>query len=253
MTFDHAKLKVCFNPNREAVDEILDWLREEKILTKTGFYYSKAAIEIDFDRNQLITISYNDETIGFLTWFDELWITLFNLVEIKLEWRRKGVLKVLVDAAIEYLINLNSRVIRLRCEPRSTKVIWQKLGFVPFSMHKRHTKQEREANEYLLYKILVPTLKPVQHATTDEVLELWNQESNYIKEESPAWRWNLTFKEETRELINPIIHYAYCDWRLRWRYGDKVLRDCRVKNFDNQLLIASGTFMKISVMPPIQF
>lgn len=239
-----ANFQVTFSPTDKQVGEIEKWLIAERLKTGNGFYCNWNIIKSSFIKNELATISSNNETIGFATWrlITEKTARI-ELAEIHQGHRRKGIGKILITTLLNFLRDKGMHVVDLQCSPSSSEPIWKRLGFVEFPDPPQKYKFNSSANKKL-YSILTEHLQTssIQHA--DETIELWNDEP-YMTNDStpPIYVWNVHFIEGTRKLLKPIVHPAHCEWRLRWKINGKTIKDDKIKRFKSE--IDFGTFIII--------
>jgi predicted GNAT family acetyltransferase len=223
-------IKISFRPKQKHLDEIAEWIIDEiRIPIKNSGNWQ--SIISAYEDKTLIIATYKTKTVGFYTY------SIFNstisigVAEVKLEFRGKGIGRILLEEIIKkHEKDINA--LYLFCSPESSQKIWKKLGFKYFpnnSTNDRTTKIE-------MYKIIKPFLKSrINNLKTDnEIIEIWNDEPHKTNDENPTWVWNLKFIKKTRILKNPIIHFGHYEWRIRWRKGNVVFKDCKYKYFNTQ-------------------
>jgi hypothetical protein len=240
-----SKIKISFKPTRNQIDEMESWLIEERNLTGDGFYCNWNIIISSFKEKKLAIILEDNQTVGFVTWdsYTEFTATI-EITEIKPTHRNKGLCKQLISQLEQRLISKCICVIKLQCAPSSSEPIWLHLGFVDFPKHAKWNRGNRE-----LYKVLVPHLEP-RNIVVNEYIELWDDEPYRTQEVNSTWKWELIFKNGTRELEKPIIQPCHYDWRIRWANNDLILRDEKTKRF-GQDEIVFGSFLIIKKMPEL--
>ena len=91
-------------------------------------------------------------------------------------------------------------------------------------------------------------MKPGSLDASYETIDIWNGEPYHIIDTPPKWTCHLEFKDGTRELSTPIIHPSHYDWRIRWRAGDTIIVDEKVKRFADEQ-IQFGKFVFIRILP----
>lgn len=244
---NNNNIEISFNPTKDQLNEIKKWLIEEKKSTGESFYNNWNIIKSSFNENELITISVDKQTIGFVVWslccFDK-YSAKIDITAIKPSHRNKGFGRKIVSELILELINKNVYTVELECSPRSSEQFWRHLGFIDFPAHNYRFGIYKQ-----LYKIIVPHLVIQETNTVDECIELWDNVLADTKELDPTWKWNLIFKNGTSELEMPIIHPCFDnDWRIRWKKVNKIIRDDKVKYF-SKTNIKFGDFIVIKEVP----
>ena len=151
------KVKISFKPTKKQLNEIEEWLIEERDATGEGFYCNWEAIASSFHKNELTTISINQKTIGFATLlYSQLNLVVeLELLEIMPIFRGKGYCRLLVSALFQRIIEKNAYVVKLQCAPKTSEPVWRHFGFTDFPNHGYKWKNVNKE----LYKILVPSLE----------------------------------------------------------------------------------------------
>jgi len=236
--------QVIFSPTDKQLGEIEKWLFAERKKTGDGFYCNWNIIKTSFDKNELATISCNNKTIGFATW----WLATdktarIDIAEVKPTHRRKGVGKALTKEVLNFMRQKGICVAYLQCSPETSEPIWKSLDFVEFPDPPENYNFNASGDKQL-YKILTEHLPTSSSQLTNETIELWNDEPYTTDENTPpTYIWDVEFIEGTRKLSKPIIHPAHYEWRLRWRINGKTIKDDKVKRFGTE--IDYGTFIII--------
>jgi GNAT superfamily N-acetyltransferase len=239
------KIKISFKPKLDQLNEIEKWLIDERNSTGNGFYCNWNIIKSSYDEKKLAIISEDNRAVGFITWsYYVEFIATIEITEIKPTHRNRGLGKQLVSKLTQRLISKNFYVIKLQCSPSSSEPIWRHLGFTDFPKHDNWNRGNKE-----LFKILVPHLE-IQKNITCEYIELWNDEPYCTQKVNSTWKWNLSFKDGTRELEKPIIQPCHYDWRIRWANNNLIFKDEKVKRF-GQDKIDFGGFLIIQKMPEL--
>lgn len=243
-----ANYEVIFSPSDKQFGEIEKWLIDEEIKAGKGFYCNWKFIKSSFDNNELATISFNNTTIGFVTWRITTDKTArIEIAEIRPSHRKKGIGKKLIDHLIEFLKTKNIVVVDLQCAPADSEPIWKRLGFVEFPDPPERYKFNSDGNKKL-YKILTDHLRRSSVRRNDETIELWNNEPyRTIEITPPTYIWNLEFTNSTRKLSKPIIQPASYEWRIRWSKNEKTIEDEKVKRFTTE--IDFNSFIIIEELP----
>lgn len=253
MTDNHI-IEFSFNPTEKQLNEIKDWLIEEMNLTGESFYLNWNSIEsafnenkVDYRKSELVTISKNNETIGFIVWSWHclaIYSATIEIAAIKQSFRGNGFGTLIVNKLIPELISKNIYAVNLECAPKSSEPFWRHLGFVdlPAGGHQNGSNKR-------LYKVIIAHSEVQEIIVTDEFLELWNKDINSTKGLDSTWKWNLIFREGTRILEKPIIHPFYsCNWRIRLNKASLSIIDDKVKYFSEQNILF-GDFIVIKEIP----
>lgn len=228
--------QVSFSPTDKRVDEIEKWLIAEEKKNGGGFYYNWNNIKSSFDKKELVTISLNNKTIGFVTWrISEENIAGIEIIEVKPTHRKKGVGKKLINELLNFLKTKNIYVVDLQCSPATSELFWKSLGFVEYPEALKDYLFSQGKNKKL-FMILIEHLQTSHVEVYDETIELWNEEEyRTSKDTPPKYIWNIEYKQGTRQLIKPIIHPGHYKWRLRWKAKGKTIIDHQVQRFGTKI------------------
>lgn len=240
-------ISISFKPSKKIFKEIESWLVEEYNKTKQGFYCNWNLIEDAYRDKKFASISYNNQAIGFIVWQEFDFAVTIHICEIKPSERGKGYLRESFTEICDYFLNKNIVVLSLECMPATSEPIWRKLGFKDFPDMPKFGLYSRSENKKL-YKGLISNIFE-NEVTPDnsEVIELWNLQPNENDKIEPIWKSQILFKENTNKLRNWIITPCKPDWRIRWRKGDIIYKDCKVKYFQSER-IDNGVFMFIKTL-----
>lgn len=230
-----------FNPTELHLSQIEKWLIEELNKTGTGFYKNWNIIAKAFDNNKLIAITENGFAIGFLVYKIHEIIIEIDIAELKPNYRNKGLGRKLVEDTLSEFKKNGMMICELFCSPENSEPIWKSLGFENFPDFPRD-------NRIRMFKSLIPTLKNSESNEMSERIELWNMEPHLAQSNNPEWTWNLTFKENSRELTKPIIHPTHYDWQLSWKIGTETKFKNKVKKYYSDR-IEFGSFVVIKTLP----
>jgi GNAT superfamily N-acetyltransferase len=231
------KIKISFNPKQRHIDEIAEWMVEEKkmLITNNGNWSS---ITYAFQNKNLVIATYKSETVGFYTLSNPDLTISIDVAEIKPKYRRKGIGKLMLEEIIKKFKNKETYGLYLFCAPESSHKIWKKLGFKYFPDNSKNDRFEKNygRKKIEMYKIIKPYLKPqkLNNEIENEVIEIWNDETCKIENENPTWVWNLKYIKNTKILKKPIVHFGHYKWRIRWRKGNEIYKDCEYQYFDKK-------------------
>ena len=221
---DIEKYKMIYNPKKEDVEEILNWLKSEQdyINYDLGFYNNKNAILSALDQNKVITLKINDKNIGLVVWSDiEDEIIDIVIFTIHPNFRNQGLGRKFYDSIYRYFEELNFKVLKLFCEPKESESFWKKMGLEKFS------ENIRGINELSYYKILVKTAS-TKAIVDSEKIELWNVDSIDAIGKSPIKTWYV--KSSEFHLKEPLIYPCNTDWYLRWSKNGEIIFEDEVIN-----------------------
>ena len=223
----NSKYEISYSPKPRELDEIKDWLSKEA-KGGNGFIYNWDNVILKAcQRNNMIIISNRKKVVG-----------------IRPLYRKKGVGRFLIQTLFSHLNDKGFKIVDLQCNPPESEVAWRKLGFVDFPKGLNSHFENQT-----LYKIIVPSLECIQVASQNEVLELWDEDEYRAFTNDPKWRWELIFKDGTRELVKPIICPSCSEWGIKWRKGDSPIKKDKVKHFISEGSEAMDNFLVITSLP----
>lgn len=224
-------IKISFNPKQKHLEEIGEWMIEEKQmpLNQNGNW---SAIVAAFENKKLIIATRKNITVGFYTISFSMFTISIDVAEVNPKFRKKGIGKLLLAEIIRKYQRKEIYAFHLFCAPESSQNTWKKLGFKYYlnnSSNDRSSKIE-------MYRIIKPVLSPKKYNPDleHEVIEVWNDEPHKINNENPTWIWKLQYLKNTNILKKPIVHFGEYSWRIRWRKGNVVYSDCKYKWFDTK-------------------
>lgn len=238
--------KVNFSPTNDEVSEIENWLITEDMKTGRGFYCSWNDIKSSYSRNELVTISSSNKTIGFATWwFCTNQIARILYVEVNPYYRRRGYGAILASILLDYLKSKGAHIVTLQCSQEKSELFWKHMGFEEFLATNYEYTPAYSLGKKELFKILVEHLQTNSISHSVETIELWNVEPYRTKENTPpTFIWNLEYIDGTRKLVRPIIRNGHSEWRIRWSINGKTIIDSAAKHFKS--IIALESFVIIS-------
>lgn len=239
--------EVSFTPSSKILKEINKWLIEEDKKTGDGFYCNWEVIKSAFEKNKLASISLEGKVVGFIIWRNYDCVATIDIAEIKPSHRSKGLGQILTNRLFSKFLSEDIFVVNLQCSPASSEPVWKKLGFQDIRQESDEDNVDYSENKQL-YKILIPHLEQTSDLVDGEYIELWDNEPHKTSDGTPTWKWELVFEEGTRKLKFPLIHPAHYDWRIRWRLGEKIIKNDKVKYFVKEEIVF-GKFIVISELP----
>lgn len=222
-------IQISFNPQKANLDEIENWMFEETKL-ETFQNGNWPAVEFAFDKKRLVIAIIGEKTVGFYALSRIDLTASIYLAQVHPDFRNKGIGKFILEEIIRQLENTNTYAIDLYCSPESSQIVWKRLGFDYFPENSEKNRFEKPT----MYKIIKPFLKPCLNkiGNENEVIEIWNDKEHKAYNKEPTWIWELEFVNDTRKLRKPIVHFGDCEWRIRWRKGEIIFKDCVYKNFN---------------------
>jgi hypothetical protein len=234
MKFD---IQLNFSPILSDLKEIENWLFDEEKNFSEGFYCNWLIIENAFQKNKLITINNLGLPIGFLVWSDMDEYVEFDILEIKPDYRNKGVGEKFLKLISSYLLDKNYLAIKLFCAPIKSENFWKKMNFIKFP--------DRGYSESKLsyFKPLVKIEKPSENLDYLDKLELWNVEPHQKDNYEPEWTWKLELNSD--KLLFPIIHPYNPNWNLKWTKNGKIIKEDKIKYFTRKQEIEYEPFLII--------
>ena len=239
----NTTININFKPNESEFKQISEWLYSEYKKYNTGFYCNIGIIKQHFDENRMAIMSVNKKVIGFITWaFYTEFSAVIVIAEVHSDFRKYGYGKIIANQLLMYLKNAGIMTVDLECSPTNSIHFWKKNKFRKFPENFKIKKDNVE-----LFRMLVDSQKPKSIKDTEinaEVIELWSSEPWETTDSNPDWQWQLKFRSKSKQLVKPIIFPCKFDWRIRWRKGDEVIFDDKVKRF-NKIKVKYGSYLII--------
>ena len=127
---EKVKLRLELYPRKNDVEEVLNWLKEEKDYVKygLGFYNNKNAILDSFELDKVFTLKLEDKNIGLVVWSDiENEIVDIDIFTIHPDFRNQGFGRYFYNSIYSYLKKLNYKVLKLFCEPKESERFLKKI------------------------------------------------------------------------------------------------------------------------------
>jgi GNAT superfamily N-acetyltransferase len=219
------EFKVIFSPTESDLREIEKWLIDEMNKTDEGFYCNWNIIEDSFHSHELYILKSGNKSIGFISWSDLDEYFAIDIMEIKPNYRKKGIGSYFFKKVETELKKTNKLAIKLFCEPRSSIYFWRKQEFIQFPY------RDYSEHELTLYKPLIETTKMTNSPDNLNKLELWDVEPHLADRHTPRWCWNIELNEGI--LKNPILQVCNPNWNLCWTKNGKIVKQDKVKYFSN--------------------
>jgi GNAT superfamily N-acetyltransferase len=222
------------NPSIETFNSIKDWLKNEYLITKSGFYCNIETIEKAFYDKELISFEINNKSIGFVIFTDnENFCLKIDIIEIHPEYRNKGIGKLFYDEIESYFTNKNFKVIELYCSPSESELFWIKMNFIKYP-------ESKYKHELTYYKPLIKSDCIIENSEIINKIEVWDIEEYQIKDQKPKWIWDLNKFEQ-------ILIPCNIKWRICLTINNKLIKDSSIKYFEkdeNRIYFNSYLFIQ---------
>ena len=219
---------VSFKPTKKQLDLTEKWLLEENNSGK-GFYCNWRVIKSAHSQKRMAIIKQENQPVGFAIWQQERSTATLDILEIKPTHRNQGLCRIFIKELFRHFIERAIYVLDLQCSPAESEAVWRKLGFIDFPP----TFYDVHPGNRSLYKILQPQTQSTETEEANEVIALWNDEPYLVKGRAPYKILKLTFKDGTRELIDPVIYPCHPDWQISWRINKEEIQTKKAKYFIN--------------------
>jgi len=240
-----GNLQSFLRPTQKDINEIEEWLCAEYKATKKGFYTDRDVLDQSFRDKTLIVLKADKKVVSFIAWKCYTANTaMISITETHPDLRRKGFIRILLDALISMLQKSGISVVNLKCISKESETVWKQLGFSEFPEDENQKRSDKKA----LFRIIVP-VSEINDLQGAESLELWHMGDHAISSLIPNAAWNLAFTVGSRTLQQPIIYPAHYDWHICWKRNDNVAYKGKVKNFPTP--ISFDRFIIVTHLPNI--
>lgn len=128
MPLTDSTLTLSFFPTTQHLAGIANWIQEQSAAPLNEISNWKA-IESSFKRRELVIALINDNPVGFFALLKGGDSVLIMVAEVRREYRRRGIGRKILNAMIESVKDEHVLQLELMCEPRSSEIIWKKMGF----------------------------------------------------------------------------------------------------------------------------
>lgn len=232
-----TEFQINTTPTQFDLEEIEKWLIAENKKFNEGFYCNWAIIEKAFKDTKLVTIDFKERPIGFLVWSKgEIYVEI-DILEIRPEYRKKGIGEDFFDKISDYFKQKGFLAIKLFCSPIESEKFWQKMGFIKFP------KRGYSESDLTYFKLLIEVQTTLLNGYSENKIELWDVEPYQKNNNLPKWTWNIEIINN--KLMYPIIHPCNCNWNFKWTKNGKVIKEDKVKYFDTQNGVEYSPFLYI--------
>lgn len=209
---------------------IKEWLIEEKKKFNSGFFCNWNFIEKCVNSNRALCLIENELPIGFVCWscYGQKIIEI-DILEIHPDFRKRGYGRAFVELIIDYFRDRMIMAIKLFCAPESSFYFWQNIGFNQFS--------NGYDSRIYMYKTIIDSaqVSPYSGISDDSkcYVDVWDVQP-HRNSLDPLVSIEVCFKQDSTDLIKPIIYPANYDWNMRYRVGNKVIKEDGVKYFTKE-------------------
>ncbi len=135
----------------EKFNSIKEWLKDEYLKSKEGFYCNIDTIEKAFYNKEFLSFEINNESIGFVVYsnFENFCIQI-DIVEIHPQYRNKGIGNIFYNEIENYFKKKKFKVIELYCSPKESEIFWLKMNFIKYP-------KSKYKHELTYYKPIIKT------------------------------------------------------------------------------------------------
>jgi len=237
------KYSVNFTPTDQQVDDIEQWLIEERDSSNEGFYCNWTIIKSFFKRGELAVLIVENNPVGFCCWQKTSELSgQINIFEIKPDFRGKGFGTQFTNELEKFFVSKNVCVIDLQCVPEESEGFWKKHNFIDVPVNIRYWDKQTKH----LFKRLLPSLSEVSTHNGSDYIEIWDAEPIYAKNKKSKWKWDIN--SHNAKLSLPIIQPCEKDWRIKLVMNNKIIIDDKIKRFGN-FEIDFGAYVVITQLP----
>jgi hypothetical protein len=227
-----TKLEVRFEPSPYDLSEIKGWLYEELRLTGKGYKNNWQIIFSAYKRHSMAVLSEAENTVGFAIWYELDFHIRLDIFCIDMPRRRQGLGNYFISELSQYFITKGKFAIELQCSPPESEVYWRKHGFDNLS----YQQSLGIGHNRWLYRPLFKSAKLSILQNIGKFILLWDQDPSTVQQinEDAKWVWQIELKEETNELLKPVIFPCRQDWQIQYIIDGTIQETKKVKYFNNQ-------------------
>lgn len=204
--------KVKFDIEKSELDVIENWLKEESLTSKNGFYGNWTMIVNSYSENRMAILKIEKNVIGYTIWrIGDIHIEI-DIFEIKSVYRRIRAGEYFINEISEYFKKKCFLALKLFCVTEKSILFWKEMEFIKFP------KQKDSKSELTYFKPLININKSQTDTNIDEnnKLELWDLEPCEVKNSKPKWVWIIDIKN-----FIPILYPCDSNWNIRWKKMEK--------------------------------
>ena len=129
MSLTDSRLSICFSPSVQNLAEIANWIQEERGGAPLNQISNWKAVESSFKRQELVVAFIENNPVGFFALLKGGDSVLIMVAETRYNYRRCGIGRKILDAVVASLKDEPVHQLELMCEPRSSEIVWRKMGF----------------------------------------------------------------------------------------------------------------------------
>lgn len=124
--------KLVFNikPSEDDINEIMNWLKNERESLEEWFYCNRRVINSSFEENQFIAFQIWWKNIWFAVWSISWKKWMIDIFEISPDYRKKWLWKKFWRQCLHFLKEKGCHNIELECVPTNSQFFWKKLWFI---------------------------------------------------------------------------------------------------------------------------
>lgn len=212
-------IEVSKKPTKSNLNEIRNWLIDEEKETGNGFYCHWHIIEQCFKDNRMFCALDRGKAVGFLVYVKHDFWAQIEIVEIRPNLRRRDIGKKLVGTLFDDLKKSGVLVVKCEAPTNSSVDFCASMGFLKMADAVNKSSFSRS-------KLYLPLVDIAQ----DEVCEIWFMDWFKKKDSLPSKILQIK-RDQSGRMLTPVITSYSQNWRLRWRRGDEILYDGRMKSF----------------------
>lgn len=180
-----------------------------------------------FKNKELIVAKYDNKIVSYYAYRKKSITIFISLVETKTNFRKKGIAKKILEKLLENYKNTNFKAFYLYCSPKESQFYWKKVGFEYFP----ENKLESKIYMHKIFGEVMPLINDNEKRPKNYI-EFWNKDLPR-KDENPKWFSELIFKENTNELIKPILFFGKDKWYINI-VKDNLSNKLRFKDYDRK-------------------
>ena len=215
-------IEITKNVTKKHLADIKHWLADEDARTGQGFYCNWNIIEGSFNNGEMYCAIDQGAVVGFLIFNTSKFSANIDIMEIHDNYRRKGIGKQLVDAFLGDLRATGIVVVDLESRPITSLPFWMSFGFLPVGGGG---------------ELYLPLFGPCCDASpelNDEIIEIYA--TNYYDHVESKPVNNLKIERHSSgRITRPIVIPYYADVRIRWKKGNHIQYDGRMKGFPGRV------------------
>lgn len=228
--------EVIYSVTEQHLKEIEEWLSDKNNDNVSPIYNHWDFIRAKQRTGQMMCLKVDGMVIGFITWISDFTYPLQSIEYLAIcdKFQGKGYGRLLANNCFDLFIEKGVKAVKLLSAMEESDYFWRKMGFEQYP--------KEYANNKYHYKFLVDSQKCVLEDKADEVIEIWD---TYYSDVNvlPFCRFNILYETNSNILKAPIIMLCDDNWRMRWRRGNRIFKDCQIKRFYKNGLFALGEIL----------